>query len=52
MAFILNLVANKELNTKDSLAQGIGVVDNQVCALCNVANETIEHLFFEFELSF
>jgi len=44
--FILTVAAHGKLYTKDRL-QKWGLQVDQKCVLCNQANETIQHLFFE-----
>ncbi|XP_060209486.1 uncharacterized protein LOC132636576 [Lycium barbarum] len=48
--FILFLAIHGRLYTKDRLLKW-GVTDNSICPLCEVEDESIDHLFFKYELS-
>ncbi|XP_075098926.1 uncharacterized protein LOC142175823 [Nicotiana tabacum] len=46
--FMLTLMDHSRLYTKDRLLKW-GIHNDQLCPLCSYANESIQHLFFEFQ---
>lgn len=42
---MLTLAGHGRLTTRDGLARW-GVTADQICPLCSVENESVEHLFF------
>ncbi|XP_050229214.1 uncharacterized protein LOC126678354 [Mercurialis annua] len=49
-SFIAWLAVQNKLRIKDKL-KAWGSIDNDICGLCNVAVETIDHIFFECSVS-
>ena len=44
--FVLWLALQNKLKTKDKLCQ-IGVVEDNICPMCGLTAETVEHMFFK-----